>query len=91
MISEIQQNSVKKPRISVTETKVEPILETKKPKKEEDKSIIETNGTLSKLESIFQNTVPVIEEEPEEIEEKIVKKDEPKIEKIPIMKFDSFK
>jgi hypothetical protein len=86
MVSEIQHSS--KPRISVTETK--PIFEKKVETKKE--KVVE-NKTLSKLEAIFENTVPVIIEEEEDEEVKIIEevKKEEKPEKPSIMKFDSFK
>ncbi len=75
MIQEIQQSTHKKPSISVTEAKIE----SKPIEKEKEK--IETNKTISRLESIFEKQIPIIEE-PDEIS---------KEEKTPIMRFDSFK
>jgi hypothetical protein len=75
MISEIQQNSIKKPKISVTETKIE-----NKPIQEKT----EVNKVLSDLESIFEKKV-IIEEEKEEITQS------EKPITTPIMRFDSFK
>jgi hypothetical protein len=88
MISEIQQNTKSKPRISVSEAKSEPKpIESKiiKPtQKVVEKEETSTNNTLSKLESIFEkNNIPVIEEE----EDKPIEK--PKTN--PIIRFDSFK
>jgi hypothetical protein len=83
MVSEIQHSS--KPRISVSETK--PIFEKKIETKKENTE----NKTLSKLEAIFENTVPIIIEEDEENDVIEEVKQELKPEKPAIMKFDSFK
>jgi len=85
MISEIQKNSVTKPRISVSEAKIEakPIVENKKIVDNK----VEISNTLSRLESIFEkNNTPIIIEEDEEDEN--VEKD---ISTSPIIRFDSFK
>lgn len=84
MISEIQQTTKHKPSISVSEAKIEnkPILE----KKEE----VNVNKTLSNLEKMFENIVPIIEEEEDQPEPQ---KQQIKEEQTSpsIMKFDSFK
>jgi len=84
MVSEIQQNTIKnKPKISVTEAKIESrpienkILEKK-----------ETNSTISKLESIFEKTIPIIEED--DNDDIIIPENKEK-NTSPIMRFDSFK
>lgn len=85
MISEIQQTTKHKPSISVTKAKIEtkPIVEKKK---EEE---IKINKTISNLEKIFENVVPIIEEEEDQpdTQKQVIKE-----EKITpsIMKFDSF-
>ena len=91
LISEIQHTS--KPKISVSEAKIEhnPIKKSveKSVEKPVEKIVIETNKTLSKLESIFENKIiPIIDENEiiEEEEEEVVEK---KVESI--MRFDSFK
>ena len=87
MISEIQKNS--KPTISVSEARIEtkPIVAKPKEVKEEEEKV---NKTLSRLESIFENTVPIIIEEDDEVIEQpkkeVVQPPAPKI-----TKFDSFK
>lgn len=87
MISEIQQTTKHKPSISVTEAKIEtkPILEKKK-----DEEEIKINKTLSNLEKIFENVVPIIEEEEDQpdAQKQVIKEEtiNPSI-----MKFDSFK
>jgi hypothetical protein len=91
MISEIQKNSAK-PRISVTEAKIETKPIVSKPKEED-----QTNKTLSMLESIFEKTPTIIEEDDEIIEQpkKEVIQSTPKKEVIQstpkITKFDSFR
>jgi len=86
MISEIQQSSKNKPSISVTEAKFEskPIIE-----KRIEKEIVETNSTLSKLESIFEKNVPIIEEEDDS--EEVSKIKENKKDDNSIIKFELFK
>ena len=84
MISEIQKNSTK-PRISVTEAKIETKTIATKLKEEDE---VTANKTLSKLESIFENIVPIIEEDEivEPKKEVVIPTTTPKI-----TKFDSFK
>lgn len=95
MISEIQQTSKSKPRISVSEAKMEskpieskPIKPIKPIEKIVENDDISVNKTLSKLESIFENNVPIIEEDDDTIEAPI---ETTKVKTNPIIKFDSFK
>jgi len=97
MVSEIQKSSINKPRISVSETNFEnkPILEKKVVEKVVEKE--EKIDTISKLESVFENKITIIEEEDDD--DIILESETPteneiskEVEKVvsSIMKFDSF-
>lgn len=83
MISEIQQSSIKnKPKISLTEAKIE-----SKPIEKKEK-VNEKSNVLSNLENIFEKNIPIIKEQEEETQkDNLVDKEEKKS----IMRFNSFK